>query len=341
MIKKVFLDIFLIYKNFIHFTLSKILIFLTTFALSIIFILPILLIIWLILHFIWAIDYVNFNINLFSILWNIYYLIVLSFLSILWFLILTTTYSYNFVLFTRLFFSYIDWEKLSFKKNSYFDFSLFFVYVKTFLLVLFIILVPVFVFLILLLILFFSFWWTEAITSDMNSGNNAFPIISLIILLISLLMSGYLSYKTILSLTILVDEYDNEEEPRKAIHYIKKSFKLTKWFKKAWYFSIVSLLVMLMTLPIYIPQGIYEAKARDLSDYLDYKAWLIELTQDNVYLLQRLELNFWKTDISTLQDDLSFASNMTNLFYFLEFLFITWLMSMTISSLYFRLFKKD
>jgi len=50
LIKKVFLDIFLIYKNFIHFTLSKILIFLSTFTLSIIFILPILLIMWLVLH---------------------------------------------------------------------------------------------------------------------------------------------------------------------------------------------------------------------------------------------------------------------------------------------------
>jgi hypothetical protein len=157
--KKLFLDILwdvgFLYKNFFHFNLSKILIFLTTFLYIFILFIPLLLVFWVVFYFLGMFDW-SFNPYLF--LWNPYYIWFWLLFIIFAFFLYVIWYSYSQVLLANLNISYTKREKLPFSKNYYFNKKLFFTFFKVSFLLICLFLLPVIFWVLWFLILIFISW---------------------------------------------------------------------------------------------------------------------------------------------------------------------------------------
>lgn len=339
LIKLVYGDILQIYKNFLHFTLSKILIFISVFILIIGLSIPILILILLVLYFSGLLN--SFFAMSFDILaTNPVYLIILAILFILLLIVLSLWYSYKSVLLFKLNLTYTTWKKLDYKKNFYFNFSMIYNYAKIFLLNLAILLIPVVLYIILFFVFIFLFGWAQQVNEMVNIwASNSFSLSLLIVTISCFIWFIYLVYKTLFSYIIFVDE-SKWKNFKNAFYYIKKSFLFTKWFNKALKFIVVAILTGLASLIIYIPESLIANNLEKKSDYINMKSWNAQsMLESNPYYFQSLELEYSGISLEDLQKNISLETKIVFLFSILEFLLITWLFNMMLTSFYKRELK--
>jgi len=275
--------------------------------------------------------------NPYLFLGNPYYMWFWLLFLFLGFLFYIVWYSYSQVLLTRLNFSYADREKLAISKNYYFDKKIFLAYLKLSFLLVWIFLLPIVIWILgFIILILISGWITESL-QIVNSGiSNNISLGLLILTIISIALFIYLSYKTAFAYIILVNKYYKKWEIKKASYYIKKSFKFTKWFKKFFKFTLVMFVLLLITSPVYFFEDYYSTKAQDIRSYINldtfYKAWwdLWKNTLD----YQALKIDYADKSLEELSYDLKKYSNLSMLFYVLEFLFIWGLFNMVLVSFY-------
>jgi len=334
LIKNIFSDIAILYKNFLHFTLSKIVIYLVailyTFILAIPFLIIFGLIYWYLINSTWGVYALMSNYVLFS------FTVILA---IIGFFTLIVAFMYSYVLLTKLNLEYLEWKKLALWKNYYFNFKLFWVYFKTMFLNILILITPFIIAGVLMIFLILIFGWissVQGITS--NWPENIFSILSLIIFIISIIWFIYLMYKTSFTFIVLVDE-SKWEKFKKSIYYIKKSFALTKWFKTFFRFVIIWFLVLVITLPLTIPLNYFSANNIRLWDYLEYKVHPEEFDlQDSktFYYLESLKWEFDSKNINDLSNTLNKNIKIKMFLEVLNFLLIYGLFEMMFASFYKR-----
>ena len=151
LLKNIFADISMLYRNFLHFNLSKIVIYLVSLLYTVVLAIPFVLVFGLMYLYL-----VNTG-WLYSIWGNLFILIPSVLLAILGFFVLIIAFSYNYVLLTRLNLEYLEWNKLSLWKNYYFNFGLFWTFLKTMLLNFLIVILPFIVWAILMTILILKY----------------------------------------------------------------------------------------------------------------------------------------------------------------------------------------
>ena len=339
LIKQVFSDILGMYKNFLHFNLSKILIYLATFALSLIFVFPILVIAIIVFFSFWLWEWI---LGLEFLLSNPIVLVIWIILFILFLIVFSLGYSYKSILLFRLNLEYIDGKKLDYKKNYYFNFSFIYNYAKVFLLNLSILLVPIITYIVLFFILITIFWGYSEASSLVNEWPiNTLSISFLILTILCLGLFIYLIYKTLFSYVLLVDESKGKDFEN-AFYYIRKSFSITRWFKKAGRFMVIFLLTIVIALPIYIPKGIYWDNLERQWDYIgmeygDNK----RLAESTPYYFQALKLEYGNISLEELQKDIDIDKKIIFLLSILEFLFVVGLFNMMVVSFYIRELKTN
>ena len=339
LIKQVFSDILGMYKNFLHFSLSKILIYLASFVLSLIFVLPILIIAVVIFFVFWLWD---LTLGLEVLLANPILIVIGVILFILFVLALSFGYSYKSILLFRLNLWYIGEKKLAYKKNDYFNFSLIYNYIKVFLLNLVVLLIPIVIFLIFFFILLSIFWgYSEASNLVSEWPTNILSISFLVLSILCLWLFIYLTYKMLFAYVILADESkDNKFE--NAFYYIRKSFFITRWFKKAGKFIFIFLLTLIIALPIYTPKELYSDKIERKIDYLNVEYGDDKkILEERPYYFQTLKLDYGNISLEELERDISLDKKIVFLLSILEFLFIVWLFNMMIASFYVRELKTN
>jgi len=335
----IFSNILFIYKNFFHFNLSKIIIFLVTILYIIAFFIPLLIVFATIFYFLGMFDW-GFNPYLF--LGNPYYMWFWLLFFFLGFLLYVIWYSYSQVLLTRLNLSYADREKLSISKNYYLDKKIFWAYLKLSLLLVLIFLLPIIIWVLWFIVLIIISWWITESLQIVNSGiSNNITLGLLILTVLSIILFIYLSYKTAFSYIILVNNYYKKWEIKTPSYYIKKSFKFTKWFKIFLKFVLVLLTLLIITFPIYFFEDYYSTKAQEIKSYINldtfYKAWWD--LEKNTLDYEALRVDYWDKSLEELSYDLKKYSNLSMLFYILEFLFVWGLFNMVLVSFY-RVEKK-
>lgn len=250
----IFKDIITLYKNFIHWNLSKILIYSWSILLWLILTLPFFVIyslskeisLWKVyIDFLWSISLSNIELiftNLFYFFESIFYSIILilswdylSILYIVWWLFFLFGFLYSYPLLINLSNSYLDWEKLSIKENSYFsikkiiDFSL--------LSLLNLVVISLYLISFSLILFLISYLLSLYAGSGLNLwvllevGEFNYASISMIIyLIIGIIGFIYLFFRIIFSYFYFCDKKYNKE-PKKVFSYFRESFISTRGFK--------------------------------------------------------------------------------------------------------------
>lgn len=257
-LKQIFFDLTLLYKNFLHWNISKILISIFSFLLWALLSLPFFaLSIWL--AYFDPIDWKDIIYSFYTIksFWlsfmtalssHLFYVIIEWFLIILAIGFFMFGYSYKIITITKLYFSYLKWEKLSFMKNIYFNIKKILSYLSVISWIALILSLPFLFFIIVFFILLFSFWWIEEVSNMLANYwvTNMFSITAWIFFFICILVFLYLAYRLTFACIVILDE--NYDETQKWIFYIKESFKITSWIK-IFKFLLVILIFSIIMIP--------------------------------------------------------------------------------------------
>lgn len=334
-VKTIYSDISLLYKNLLHWTISKVIIFIWWVVLGALAIIP-----FAVLFFIYSLsawipfgDFINSLLNsvyMTNLLWNFIY--VLS----LW--AYTLSYFFTFILFIKLSNWYLEWKKIEFIKNEYLNYKLYFRYLKLTLLNLVIFLVPVLVFILILSISIIALGWVEEVSLMVVSNRtNAFSVLSLILFVILLIKLYYLFYRFIFSYFLLLED---SEKATWLVSLLKKSFHLTAWFKKFIVFTISFLLVWLAYLPFSIVSTYINWNYSDLEGYY----WYLSLKEEdratlkwiNTYYYEWLEEKYAWKDLSNIESMQTRYYIFSILYRIFEFIFIFGVYTMFLNSFYKR-----
>lgn len=239
--KNILIDLSLVYKNFIHWNVSKILIYIFWFFLWVVLSLPFLIILGLFMFFdpiSWkevVSNYVSSGwsiwMSLVAEIYNNFVILIIEliifFLAIGFFIF---WFSYKILTTINLYLSYLKWEKIKYMKNIYFNIKIIFSYLKLSWVVTWILAIPAVVFIISFFVLLYSFWGVDSVLSMLYTWENMFSIILWIVFLLCLLVFIYLAYRLSFSYVIFLDK-DNYAEENKIYFYVKESFKITSWLK--------------------------------------------------------------------------------------------------------------
>jgi len=179
---------------------------------------------------------------------HLFYIILQSILFVLAVGFLIFGYNYKIILLSNLYFSYLDWEKISYMKNIYFNTKKIFSYLSILSWIALVLLIPFLFFKIVFFILLFLFWWINEVSVLMqeNGSSNMFSILAWIFFFISILVFLYLAYRLTFAYVIMLDK--NYKENQKWIFYIKESFKITSWMK-IFKFILVMIIFTILILP--------------------------------------------------------------------------------------------
>jgi len=336
-IKNIFLDISLLYRNIIHWNISKFIIFVWSILLWLISVVP-LIIIFFIYSSIGNVDpgiLINWLLNgnlSYDIYGNIFVLLIIF--------IYFVVFSYSNILLFKLNESYIEWKKLWYKDNEYFNIKKIIKFFNLTLLNFSILLLPILWFVIAMLCLFLYTGGIEEVNAVLYSWiNNYFSILSLIFLIFSWLTFFYLYYRLIFSYLVFADT-KYYESTKNVFSYVKEWFNKTKRIVNLFKFLLIFFLVILFTLPIHYVWALIDIKWEKLDDYMYYSTLTSEQMQEyyptEVNRYERLKNEYgW---LSNEVIDNKIRQNYIHLILFtvFDFIFLYWLFLMIISSFYRR-----
>lgn len=332
LIKNVFFDITLLYKNFLHWNASKVIIYVYALILSIISVIPLVFI-----YFIYAVLTWNSFIEIILAMYNwsqvstIFWNIVLLLFSILFPLV----YFFSYILIFKLNLSYIDWKKLKYKKNSYFDFVLMRRFFLNLLLFFIIISSPILIMLLLTSIFIFFMWGVEWFLSYISSNTwFLFPILSFLFVATFVISSIYLAFRFFFSFFILI------EKDYWVFKSLKKSFKKTSWFKKLLKSFVILLISLVVLLPFNYIWFTVSKASEELYFYSNYLS-LEEETASTLYSVNEeyydyLTIKYDWVNLEEANNKSLFYSIVLNLFVIFSFLFYYGFMPMLLTSMYKR-----
>jgi len=274
LIKNIFLDILYLYKNFLHWNISKLIIFLWSIILWFLAMVPLVLIIFLYWYF------VDLNIKDLSFqvisnsLWVDWIVNILLYFSKFIFVV---AYLYGYILLIHFTLEYLKGKKLKYLSNYYWNIWRMRKYISITFFNALVLLIPVVLFIILVFLLALFVWFEDSknliIQSSTDGENNYFTIIILILFLASSLILAYLFYRICFVYFIFIEDVRNNQ---KAIEYIKKSFSLTKSWKSLSRFVLILLILSPFVLVLKFSWGYLENETSTLNNYLIVKDITVE-----------------------------------------------------------------
>ncbi|NDK08566.1 hypothetical protein EOM39_04995 [Candidatus Gracilibacteria bacterium] len=275
LIKSISIDILLLYKKFLHWNISKFIIFIASTALSFIMALPFIILILSMYYGLNLGEYLNgFNsgfLEFLALMGNRpFVFVILMLLSIMLIFAALFGYSYRRILFIKLNLSYLDGNNLGYLKNSYFDIKLIWQYLQVIALVALFLAIPVLVFFIVFFILFFIFGGASGVEVMIRSSQfNIFTILILLLLIVCFSSFIYLSYRLYFAVIMFVDEknYDTFKGPK---FYIKESYLKTKNMSGFMKFVTVFILLSIVVLPLGNVQDYFSKSLKEVRAYIEF-----------------------------------------------------------------------
>lgn len=344
LLKTISFDVFTLFKNFVHWNISKVIISIASILLWVLMALPFIVVLLILYFSFWLQVYISSpEINILSILsflWEhplVFFIFMLF--SLLWWLTMLFWYSYRKILFMKLNLAYLEWEKLLYKNNSYIDLKLIWKYIGVITLVSLFVLIPVFVFLALFFALFFMFWWSEWVQTMINSSRfNPFTVITFVLFIVCLTAFLYIWYRLYFAVIMLADDKKHYTE-KAPIFYLKESLNYTKSISTLLRFISVVLLVTIIILPFWSLNDHFSTSLQDVRNYQDFQT----LSDDQKKTLEEWSSNYYINKIkleytNLLPQDLKKLETtyfyLNYLFIIINFLLIFWLLEMVMASFY-------
>lgn len=349
-----FSDILYLYKNFLHWFLSKICISISRYVVAFLFALP-LIVLLIIVVSISPYSFLDYSVFIQDILIALYPFSE----NFLWFTIWSTLISiilivltivsliavfYNSILLAKLNFWYIDRQKLEYKKNLYLDREVFFKYLKISWVILAVLFLVTIVFGIWILILFFVFGWMSWMNELLQNtwSANGFSIISFIYFIICICIFLYSLYRLYFAYFILVD---NSKKTIKQC--ILESFQITKWYKKVLKLFFLLVVLFIVYLPLNYIQQVIDFNSKSVSYYISMKEYVWNdkpnerLSWDEFYAFSQLQQQYSQYSDQELIGKENFMVIMKWLYIIFHFMFLYGVLDMLLASFYRReLLKK-
>lgn len=284
-------DILFVYKNFLHWNISKIISFLVSICIGFVFALPF-TIIMVVIALIDPIDWI-------AVLWNESFLWQLQDIkNVFWSLAVFMSWmiawvcfllgSWFYVMFIlRLSLTYTRWKSISRKKLLSFSKKQYFCFLRMTCLCFIYIFLPVFLWIV---------WGT--LTSFLFPIDLDQSIIIKILLMCLYVLIVYITYKVQFSFLIFADTKVTKSTSYSALKYIKKSIEISKpkYFIK---FIGVMFLYFIILLPFRSIDTILESQIWDMSNTFNYRNELFTGLTEN----DRKYLDFIAADYESLSDD--------------------------------------
>lgn len=355
MFTKIYSDILLVYKNIIHWNISKLIISIASFLFWILLALPFLILATLIWYLspidwksiFWAF-YMGNSIDMF-LLWEVfkniaYFIFIIFFLvfAVLFFFVWT---SYKYPLLSKLYLSYIDGEKRNFfRGNDYFSFKTLWKYTIILAWQSLYLILPLIIFIALLFILVLLFGWFESVSYMMwHSALNIFSVIVFILFLLSLVSFFYIIYRVQFALFSFVDKsyYDPN---KKARYYVKDSISITKSYKNFGKFVLLMISMIVILSPIFYIESNIVKTQEELELLVSAKTDDIfkqNMTDDNKYEVSVLEKKYINYNDDDLKYELSKYNTYVNIWGILYFIILGNIETMLFISFYRRVLLED
>lgn len=346
-IKQSFVDIGNLYKNFLHWNISKISIFIFSLLLAIAITIPVVLlggvICWIL-----GVDWVGY---------------VLLFLNGT----LQTSQVFSGEFFIFGFFAFIGvitfFLSLAFGKIMYFDLNLHYLenkkaeYIKTKFfrpkLFLKFFSISAYGFLYLLIPFAIALIWSGIILAfnggvnnvwvALTNGSQALAISFLLVAIVSICIFVYLSYRLYFSYIGLIDETKYSElQPAKT--YVKDSLEITKWWKKPMKLVVTLFLFALIVAPYTFVTQAFENTFNDMSNYEKYQLmWeetKLQVIQQNPYF-QGVIQQYKDVSMVDLQRNIAVYNYLLIFMSVIGFLLIQWVTEMIMVSHYKQIQNKN
>ena len=343
LIKHIFQDLVVLYKNFLHWNISKFFIYLFSLFLWIFISLPFFILIFIV-FFVSSLDWqslISYLISdsslpidfMNSFLENPLSLVMVWILFILVIISISFWLSYSRLLIANLNISYLKWKKIPFFKNKYFNLKIVFKYFCILLWSTAYLIIPILIFIVWFLVLYLFFWWYDNVISLLGSTESLkFSLSLLVLFIICFILFIYIAYRLSFSHIILLDKDDDKS----SFFYVKKSIEKTKGFKNIFKFLVLSIIFSLTLLPFNILSWIFEHNLEKIKDYTNYKN---NMTTGNDYYYEWLKIEF--SDYDKQDFEIEYNKNLIFLLFFhvFAFLFINWLFGMLLVSFYKRELK--
>lgn len=318
LIKNIFSDILFLYKNFIHWNLSKICINIASFLLGIVLALPFFLLLLFLMWIdplVWSdllIDGGGFspNFNIADISYNGYFFMFLEILLVLvWIGVFFLGNYYKSILTLYLNKYYLKREKLDIKKNLYLKKDVFFKYVKILSWQWLYLLIP-FLFLLAGIILIKLIFVGDKMLSFSLYEMTPFSILALIVFLGFIFLLVFLVYRLFFTSIIFVDWLGWKEE-KSAKDIVKASFHFTKSFDT--FFSLVISFVLFWALlfPFVSASTYLEKEETSLKTYFSLLTKQVkeEITLEELEKLENYELSYDGENLDTLMKKMESIKN--------------------------------
>jgi len=279
---QIFTDVLTAYKNLLHWCISKIIISCWSITLGVIAMLPFLIfavIIWFIDPISWS-EIMAYILSWSDVSYEIvesvalhpYWLLFMTIILVVCIFFFLLASSYNLLLLSNLSLNYVNWKKIAFKKNLYFDTR----YITRFMWILcwniMYLLAPITIWVGIVFFMYFFF----------NIGFISFNTLSFLVALYSfvlILSIIYLIYRIIFWYIILADD-SKKKHLGTSRSYVKKSIDLTSW-GNFFRFFIMCIVYSILMLPFTAIGTYYEDQSWYMRDTLIYKSGLLENLEPN------------------------------------------------------------
>lgn len=332
-----FFDVILLYKNFLHWNISKSIIGASTMLLGFLFALPFLIVLGVLM----AIDPITWGtiianlvsgsgqsvgldvlsellIHPFYVVWE--FIIFLG--AVIAFVIGS---NYSMVLKANLYISYTEWKQIPYLKNLYFSKSIILQYVKVFLRSMVYVAIPVGIFLLVFLILY-SLYFTDIL---------AFYTVSYMtfwFFVLAFLAFLYISYRVTFVYMILLEKKNISTGNPKDI--VSTSLKITRGIIVLPFIFLVLLFGLVLT-PFNLVETSIDTKANEARQYLSYKSWQTPLLSEDQKLdFQILEDKYQGSTDNEVVQEIVVAGRMKLIYVLFAFLVIEWVFGMMLVSFY-------
>ncbi len=332
-------DIWYMYKNFLHWNISKIIIFIWGLMLGVIIASPILLITIIV----GLIDPISWGqIAAYGLWWTDPSLELIAsltqhpfWLSVMIFLIIATLWfffsgtAYGIFLLARLSLKYIERKRLSYTKNLYFSKQ----HIRSFFAMVcwgsLYLLIPPFIGLVLI-----------ALVYSQNTSISLFQNLTIIVILWVIIIWVYMIYRVIFSYLILADQ-KKSEAPRSGKYYIASSRTLTQW-KNFWKFLFILGVYMLFMSPFNSYEQYLNRQMQYMWSALAYKTGQISnIDESEKKYYEFISANYKDMENNELQESITAVYRISILYTIIMYLVFWGLFIMTLSSFYKRVLLQE
>ncbi len=339
-LKTTFTDVGNLYKNFLHWNLSKVSIFIFSLLIALAITLPVVLVSLMICWILWV-DWVGYMMTFFAGTLNaaaIYTadFFIFMFFVIIWVITFFLSMTYGKIMYFDLNLKYLENKKSDLVKTKFFNPKLFGKFYAISLRVFWYLLIPVAIFIVGMIVTIIVNGWVNTTWVSLDNGNTTLALWTFIFAGIWIILFLYLSYRLYFSYVGLVDE-QKYPEIQSAKTYVKNSFEITKGWKKIMKLLGTLLLFAIIIAPYtFITQAI-ENTYNDVNNVAAFQQmWEEEklaIMQANPYFSGVLN-KYKDISIDDLQRNISVYNYLLIFMSVIGFLLITWVVEMVMVSHY-------